>query len=185
MLAGTPTFWSMLGTLLGDDQMTPSGHREGLEGAEDEADEEASYWDEVDEIDLKGIINRFTKESGGSSAAERQAKCSAAINIMKRIMICSILMQSMNQKSNTLQCILGIFLQSVHALQKVINTLAQLGISISTDSINCTICLLSVESQNSLCELGQSLLASYTYDNFDVDLKSFRKWRNQTTHSNT
>ncbi|KIJ15266.1 hypothetical protein PAXINDRAFT_11806 [Paxillus involutus ATCC 200175] len=172
MLAGAPTFWGMLGTLLGDDQTTPSGHGEGLEGAEDKADEEVSYWDEVDEIDLEGIINRFTKESGGSSAVERQMKHSAAINIMKKIMICSILMQSMNRKSNTLQSILGIFLQSIHAPQKVIDTLARLGISISTDSINRTICSLSAESQNSLRELGQSLLASYTYDNFDVDLKS-------------
>ncbi|KIK78747.1 hypothetical protein PAXRUDRAFT_163144, partial [Paxillus rubicundulus Ve08.2h10] len=90
----------------------------------------------------------------------------------KKIIICSILMQSMNWKSNSLQRILGIFLQSVHALQKVIDTLAWLGVSISTDSINCAICSLSTESENALRELGQSLLASYTYDNSDVNLKS-------------
>ncbi|KAF8836713.1 hypothetical protein BDN67DRAFT_1014445 [Paxillus ammoniavirescens] len=146
--------------------------REGLEGAEDKADEEVSYWDEVDEINLKGIINRFTKESGGSSAAERQVKHSATISVMKKIMICSILMQSMNWKSNMLQCILGILLQSIHTPQKVVDTLVRLGILISMDSINRAICSLSAESQNSLHELGQSLLASYTYDNFDVDLKS-------------
>ncbi|KIK80179.1 hypothetical protein PAXRUDRAFT_159343, partial [Paxillus rubicundulus Ve08.2h10] len=84
MLARAPTFWRMLGMLLGDDQMAPSGHGAGLEGAEDEADEEADYWDEVNEIDLEGIINRLTKESGGSSAVERQVKHCAAINIMVR-----------------------------------------------------------------------------------------------------
>ncbi|KAF9234053.1 hypothetical protein BU15DRAFT_66045 [Melanogaster broomeanus] len=172
MLAHAPTFWRMLGMLLGDDQTALSGHGAGLEGAEDEADEEQGYWDEVDEIDLEGIINRLTKESGGSSAGERQAKCCAAINVMKKIMICSILMQSTNWKSNSLQSILGIFLQSVHAPQKVIDTLARLGVSISTDSINRAIRSLSAESQNALRELGQSLLASYAYDNFDVDLKS-------------
>lgn len=81
-------------------------------------------------------------------------------------------MQSTNQKANALQSILGIFLQSVHAPQKVIDTLARLGVSISSDSINLAIRSLSAESQTSLRLLGQSLLASYAYDNFDVDLKS-------------
>ncbi|KIK80360.1 hypothetical protein PAXRUDRAFT_158903, partial [Paxillus rubicundulus Ve08.2h10] len=47
----------------------------------------------------------------------------------EKIMICSILMQSTNWKSNAFQSILGISLQSVHAPQKVIDTLARLGIS--------------------------------------------------------
>ena len=81
-------------------------------------------------------------------------------------------MQSVNQKSNALQSILGFFLQSVHAPYKVIDTLAHLGISISTDAINMAIQSLSVESENTLHNLRQSLLASYAYDNFDVDLKS-------------
>ncbi|KIK83656.1 hypothetical protein PAXRUDRAFT_153093, partial [Paxillus rubicundulus Ve08.2h10] len=53
--------------------------------------------------------------------------------------IFSILMQIMNQKSNTLQSILRIFLQSAHAPQKVINSLTRMGISISTDAINVAI----------------------------------------------
>ncbi|KIJ09487.1 hypothetical protein PAXINDRAFT_17429 [Paxillus involutus ATCC 200175] len=64
-------------------------------------------------------------------------------------------MQGINQKSNTLKSLLGFFLQSVHAPSKVIDTLAHLSISISADAINMA-----------------SLLASYAYDNFDVDLKS-------------
>ncbi|KIJ09813.1 hypothetical protein PAXINDRAFT_17114 [Paxillus involutus ATCC 200175] len=71
-----------------------------------------------------------------------------------------------------MQSILGLFLQSAHAPYKVIDTLAHLGISISTDSINLAVQSSSVESQNALNHLGQSCLASYTYDNFDVDLKS-------------
>ncbi|KAI5999085.1 hypothetical protein EDD15DRAFT_2160888, partial [Pisolithus albus] len=80
-------------------------------------------------------------------------------------------MHGLNQKSNALQSLLGLFLQSAHAPYKVIDTLAHLGISVSTDTINRAIQSLSQESQNSLQRLGQSLLASYTYDNFDVDLK--------------
>jgi hypothetical protein len=81
-------------------------------------------------------------------------------------------MQSTNRRSNALQSILGIFLQSTHTPQKVIDTLSRIGISISTDSINAAIRSLSAESQNTLRSIGKSLLASYTYDNFDVDLKS-------------
>ncbi|KAI9460696.1 hypothetical protein HD554DRAFT_2206865 [Boletus coccyginus] len=75
----------------------------------------------------------------------------------KKTVVFSILMQSINQKANPLQSILGIFFQSAHTPQKVIDTLACIGISISTETINA---------------LGQSLLTSYAYDNFDVDLKS-------------
>ncbi|KIK73655.1 hypothetical protein PAXRUDRAFT_20626 [Paxillus rubicundulus Ve08.2h10] len=81
-------------------------------------------------------------------------------------------MQGINQKLNALQSILGFFLQSAHAPQKVIDTLAHLGVSISTDAINLAVRSLSAESQNALRDLGQSLLVSYAYDNFDVDLKS-------------
>jgi len=81
-------------------------------------------------------------------------------------------MQGTNQKANALQCILAFFLQSTHTPYKVIDVLARLGISISTDAINSAIRSLSVESQNMLQHLGQSRLASYAYDNFDVDLKT-------------
>ncbi|KAI6142890.1 hypothetical protein EDD17DRAFT_1781884 [Pisolithus thermaeus] len=80
-------------------------------------------------------------------------------------------MHSLNQKSNTLQSLLGLFLQSAHMPYKVINTLAHLRISVSTDTINQAVQSLLQESQNSLQQLGQSLVASYMYDNFDVDLK--------------
>jgi len=67
---------------------------------------------------------------------------------------------------------LGIFFQSAHTLQKVIETLARIGISISTETINAAIRSLSIESAHKLRTLGQSLLAAYAYDNFDVNLKS-------------
>ncbi|KAG1736672.1 uncharacterized protein EDB91DRAFT_1337407 [Suillus paluster] len=81
-------------------------------------------------------------------------------------------MQSTNQRSNALQSVLGIFLQSTHTPQKVIDTLSHIGISISTNSIRAAIQSLSAKSQNTLRTIGKSLLTSYAYDNFDVDLKS-------------
>ncbi|KAI6160007.1 hypothetical protein EDD17DRAFT_1778675 [Pisolithus thermaeus] len=83
-----------------------------------------------------------------------------------------ILMNGWNQKSNALQSLLGLFLQSAHTPYKVIDTLAHLGISVSADTINMAVQSLSKESHNSLQRLGRSLLASYAYDNFDVDLKT-------------
>jgi len=88
------------------------------------------------------------------------------------MLVISVLMHCMNQKVNPLQSILGIFMQSAHTPQKVIDTLARLGISISTDSINAAVRSLSAESQKTLRNLGQSLLTSYAYDNFDIDLKT-------------
>ncbi|KAG2045317.1 hypothetical protein BDR03DRAFT_848737, partial [Suillus americanus] len=90
----------------------------------------------------------------------------------KKVGVISIMMQSTKQKSNALQSIIGIFLQSAHTPQNVIDTLARIGISISTDAINAAVKSLSAESQNTIRDLGQTLLASYAYDNFDVDLKS-------------
>ncbi|KIK17109.1 hypothetical protein PISMIDRAFT_15379 [Pisolithus microcarpus 441] len=77
----------------------------------------------------------------------------------------------MNQKANALQSILGILFQSAHTPQKVIDMLARIRISISTEMINGAIRSLLAELQNHLRTLGQSLLTSYAYDNFDVDLK--------------
>ena len=81
-------------------------------------------------------------------------------------------MQSRNRKANALQSMLGVFFQSAHTPQKVIETLARIGISISPESINAAVRSLSIESANNLRTLGQSLLAAYAYNNFDVDLKS-------------
>ncbi|KAG1883252.1 hypothetical protein F4604DRAFT_1533128, partial [Suillus subluteus] len=90
----------------------------------------------------------------------------------KKVVILSMIMQSTNRKSNALQSIIRIFLQSMHTPQNVVDTLAHIGILISTDAIHAAVKSMSAESQNTMQDLGQSLLASYTYDNFDVDLKS-------------
>ncbi|KAF8415174.1 hypothetical protein L210DRAFT_3323217, partial [Boletus edulis BED1] len=90
----------------------------------------------------------------------------------KKTLVSGIIVHGMNQKANILQSLLGFFMQSTHTPYKVIDTFARVGVSISTDAINLAICFLSAESQNTLRDLGQSLLASYAYDNFNIDLKS-------------
>ncbi|KAG1731092.1 uncharacterized protein EDB91DRAFT_1238991 [Suillus paluster] len=81
-------------------------------------------------------------------------------------------MQVTNQKSNSFQSIFGIFPQSAHTPQKIIDTLSQMGVCVSVDSINAAVISLSKKAHCSISALGQTLLASYTYDNFDVNLKS-------------
>ncbi|KAI6120802.1 hypothetical protein EV401DRAFT_2070333 [Pisolithus croceorrhizus] len=179
MEVNAPKWWWLLGTLL-DDKATADltgqkdgGGDESVDDAREIEGDDDEYWDEVDEIDLEGIINGLTGELGMCLAmTDKHAKRHAAIKLMRKTIITSILMNGWNQKSNALQSLLGLFLQSAHTPYKVIDTLAHLGISVSADTINMAVQSLSKESHNSLQRLGRSLLASYAYDNFDVDLKT-------------
>ena len=49
--------------------------------------------------------------------------------------------------------------------------LAHVGLSVSPSSINKAISSLSKESENQIRKIGQTLMASYAYDNLDIDLK--------------
>ncbi|KAI5982251.1 hypothetical protein EDD15DRAFT_2181145 [Pisolithus albus] len=167
-----PELWRLLGFLL-DDERTGSILEDECRGnLLMEGDDD--YWNAVDEIDLEGFISGLTAESGSSPAGlDKHSRRHAAVIKIKKVVVMSILMQSTNQKANALQSILGIFFQSAHTPQKVIDTLARIGVSISTETVNGAIRSLSAESQNHLQTLGQTLLASYAYDNFDVDLKPY------------
>ncbi|KIO02944.1 hypothetical protein M404DRAFT_75723, partial [Pisolithus tinctorius Marx 270] len=57
----------------------------------------------------------------------------------KKVVIISVLVQNTNQQANYLQSMLSIFLQSAHTPQKVVETLACMGLSISITSINSAI----------------------------------------------
>lgn len=83
----------------------------------------------------------------------------------------SVMMHSSNQRCNTLQSLLGIFLHACNAPQTVVELMAHLGVSISTTAINHAISSLSKESFRELRKLGGSLLTAYAYDNVDMDLK--------------
>ena len=47
-----------------------------------------------------------------------------------------------------------------------------MGISISPSAIHSAIHALSIETYVTLREMGQTLLAGYAYDNFDIDFKT-------------
>ncbi|KAF8126322.1 hypothetical protein EV363DRAFT_1401849 [Boletus edulis] len=121
------------------------------------------YWDEIEEVDLEGFINNLAEEQGTALSAEGHCqKRHLASAMMKKTLISGIIVHGMNQKANLLQSLLGFF----------IDTFAWIGVSISTNAINLAVRSLSVESENTLKAIGRSFLASYAYDNFDVDLKS-------------
>jgi len=108
-------------------------------GAGKGRDEEAlSYWEELGEGDLKGIISGLTNDAESSVENQQQAKAllvciqpliSKTFNLklmlilQRKVTVLSIMMRSTNQRSNTLQSLMGMFLQSTHTLQKVIETL--------------------------------------------------------------
>jgi hypothetical protein len=83
----------------------------------------------------------------------------------------SVMMQSSNQRCNTLQSAVGLFLESCNTPETVRELLAHMGLSISTTAINDMVNSLSKESRTEIQMLGQTLLTSYAYDNLDIDLK--------------
>ncbi|KAI6006910.1 hypothetical protein EDD15DRAFT_2142731, partial [Pisolithus albus] len=128
MEAGAPKWWRLLGTLLNDKGMTDTSRKTIDDTPEVEGDVD-DYWDEVDEIDLEGMTNGLTGEWDSCAVRkDRRAERRSAIKLMvrKKTMITGILMHGWNQKSNVLQSLLGLFLQSAHTPYKVIDTLARL-----------------------------------------------------------
>ncbi len=81
-------------------------------------------------------------------------------------------MQNQNQRCNALQTVVGIFLHACNTPEKVIKVFARIGLSISLASIHRAIKSLSAEACHAIRELGQTLLAAYGFDNFELLLKT-------------
>jgi hypothetical protein len=82
-------------------------------------------------------------------------------------------MQSTNQKVNTFQSVLGVFLHSCRTPEKVIETLARMGVSVSTSTIHNAIKSLSVNARRTLQQVGRTLCAGIAYDNVDILIKAY------------
>ena len=83
-----------------------------------------------------------------------------------------MLLISSNQKCNALPSMLGLFCHSTNALELVIEILAHAGLSILTGSIHNMVNSLSTKSVDKIQALAQTLMASFAYDNFDMEFKS-------------
>ncbi|KAG2336030.1 hypothetical protein BDR05DRAFT_1006230 [Suillus weaverae] len=139
----TPDMWHLLDALLLANQRFAGPTMEHDIANKDEE----QYWAEVEDVE----------ERSGEVPLDVPTSCHMALVKIKKVVIVSILMQSMNQKCNAFESVMGIFLHSCNTPEKVIRALASMGISISVRAINMAI---------------HSLSLAYTYDNFDIDFKT-------------
>ncbi|KAG2139339.1 hypothetical protein DEU56DRAFT_944418 [Suillus clintonianus] len=176
-----PVTWDFLNTMLSARMQRKTGavkeRNEHQLVAGMDSDEEA-YWEELGEGDLEGIISGLTNDAESSLENQRKAKA-----LLRKVTVLSIMMRSTNQRSNTLQSLVGMFLQSTHTPQKVIEMLKRMGVSVSVNAIFTATHSLSAQTHRTLRSLGQSLLATYAYDNFDVDLKTHEHKIENSTES--
>jgi len=63
MESRAPQWWSLLSTLLDDVTHPQEEVRDGGDGVPESDNDMVNYWDQVDEIDLEGLINGLTGES--------------------------------------------------------------------------------------------------------------------------
>lgn len=77
-------------------------------------------------------------------------------------------MRSTNQRCNALASVIGIFLHSCNAPERVVELLSSVGLSISPTGINDSITALSKEARSFRIALGRTLTAAFGFDNFDV-----------------
>ena len=83
-------------------------------------------------------------------------------------------MQSTNQKCNSLACIIGLFCHSTSAPELIVEMLAHAGLSTSLTAIHNKVNSLSRKAHEQLKTLSHTQLASFVYDNFDMDFKSWQ-----------
>ncbi|KAI0685127.1 hypothetical protein BC835DRAFT_1236158, partial [Cytidiella melzeri] len=88
----------------------------------------------------------------------------------KTVTVTSTLAHNRVKKCHVPQATMGILLRSCRAPEKLVKVLTWMGVSVSLTSIHRAIHSLSRESCLDMQHLGQSLLVSYTYNNFDVKL---------------
>ncbi|KAF4592816.1 hypothetical protein EYR40_008499 [Pleurotus pulmonarius] len=93
------------------------------------------------------------------------------ITTIRKVVITCIMLLSTNQRCNSFQCMIGIFLHSCNTPEDVIKTLARLGISVTPTTINDAVTSLSKESTHDLRRLGKTLTTGFAYDNVDIELK--------------
>ncbi|KXN84700.1 hypothetical protein AN958_12219, partial [Leucoagaricus sp. SymC.cos] len=86
-----------------------------------------------------------------------------------RTVVClSVFLQTTSQKCNYLQSILRIFFHSALVPEKVIETLAHAGLSMSLSSINSAVELLLGKAAEKLCESAHTLKTVFAYNNFNM-----------------
>ncbi|KAJ3858059.1 hypothetical protein EV359DRAFT_8204, partial [Lentinula novae-zelandiae] len=84
----------------------------------------------------------------------------------KHTLILAILGHSTNRNFNSLQCIVGLFLESKQAPEIIIELVAHMGVSVSLGSLQNMIQSLHSKARDRLKNLPGT---NKIYDNFDID----------------
>ncbi|KAL6297985.1 hypothetical protein BKA93DRAFT_813167 [Sparassis latifolia] len=167
----TPDLWEMVHFLLsGKDSMDTDTEME-LDSREPDL-EERQYWESEGMEDVwvgpDEVAAEVQQEEKDQKAAQKKRESHEVLTTIKTVVIISILMQNCVQHCNALQSTIGIFLHSCNTPEKLIKVLAHMGISISLTFIHRAICSLSIQTSEAMQTLGQTYLASYAYNNFDI-----------------
>ncbi|KAI1787584.1 hypothetical protein LXA43DRAFT_855708, partial [Ganoderma leucocontextum] len=174
-----PDLWSLVRSLLGcslvrEDDLPMAAAAEDEDGVEEE--EDAALWGmvgdipgEEDPMHAKQTAHAKLGRKSLRKLRELRNSLTDIVRGSKAVVIISILMQHRDQRCNTLQSTFGVFLHSCNAPEKLIKILAHMGLSISLTSVHRALASLAAHSENALIDLGQTLLTSYGYDNFDAE----------------
>ncbi|KAG1844782.1 hypothetical protein F4604DRAFT_1884397 [Suillus subluteus] len=158
----SPTLWDFISALLDSHQdrrcamINPDGMTSSL-GSEAEMDlgefggHRAEDWEEV---------------------VMRAADRNAALMVIKAVVCISIFLQNSNERCNYLQGMLGFFYHSTSVPEKVIETLAHAGLSISISSIHSAVQSVSNQMSARMRRAVRSLQSAFAYNNFDIDFKT-------------
>ncbi|KAJ7198168.1 hypothetical protein GGX14DRAFT_374434 [Mycena pura] len=121
------------------------------------------------DIEEDNVMDTDLLEDSPAQRAQKHTERRDALIVIKKVVMISVMMQSTNAKCNALESVFGIFLHASNTPYKVIETLAHMGISISSDAIENAVHSLSRETHRTLRAMGETLLVGYAYDNFDIN----------------
>ncbi|KAI0636168.1 hypothetical protein C8Q77DRAFT_1053195 [Trametes polyzona] len=178
MESQAPMLWSLLHALLGRHACHRAGFSSGLpdhttasrtpKQIEGEPSKTSRFGMQAEDSTRKARKVRAGARRLGPGMVQAMARalCLAWLHL---VILC-ILLQNRNQKVNALQSTVGIFLHACNTLEKVVKVLARMGVSISLTSIHRAVNSLSEAACREIEELGQTLLASFGYDNLELTL---------------
>ncbi|KAF5342401.1 hypothetical protein D9611_001386 [Ephemerocybe angulata] len=147
----------------------------------DEEDDEDNPDPDVDEEELESETTAMDVDSAATGTESnrddmtkrqrRRMERNRALIVIKTVVCISIMLQSTSQKCNFLQSIIGIFCHSTAVPEKVIETLAHAGLSVSLSSIHRIVKSFSIKAVNRLKASVRTMKTSFAYDNFDINFK--------------
>ncbi|CDO77022.1 hypothetical protein BN946_scf184380.g8 [Trametes cinnabarina] len=168
-----PDVWNLVVSLLGgfdrSETQAPAAQQPGAIGNTADDPDDNEYWGGDDSLDL-GTGGAGTDGTSADVPRDRVTDRRNLLVHIKSVVIISILLHNNNQRCNALQSVIGIFLHSCGAPEKLIKVLSRSGLSISLPSIHRAVQSLALHSAETVETLGQSLLASYAFDNLDTKL---------------